>query len=74
MKASFFVSLPYNPLRVAEEYALIDTLSGGHLVAGLLRGAPYEYLVYWSPAGVSGRHRRGCIRRGSASRGSEVPG
>ena len=35
-----------NPVRVAEEYALVDTLSGGRLVAGLLRGAPYEYLVY----------------------------
>ena len=35
-----------NPVRIAEEYALIDTLSGGRLVAGLLRGAPYEYLVY----------------------------
>lgn len=35
-----------NPLRIAEEYALIDTLTAGRLVAGLLRGAPYEYLVY----------------------------
>ena len=35
-----------NPVRVAEEYALVDTMSGGRLVAGLLRGAPYEYLVY----------------------------
>jgi alkanesulfonate monooxygenase SsuD/methylene tetrahydromethanopterin reductase-like flavin-dependent oxidoreductase (luciferase family) len=38
-----------NPVRVAEEYALVDTLSGGRLVAGLLRGAPYEYLVYNVP-------------------------
>jgi len=35
-----------NPVRIAEEYALIDTMTGGRLVAGLLRGAPYEYLVY----------------------------
>jgi len=35
-----------NPVRVAEEYAMIDNLSGGRLIAGLLRGAPYEYLVY----------------------------
>jgi alkanesulfonate monooxygenase SsuD/methylene tetrahydromethanopterin reductase-like flavin-dependent oxidoreductase (luciferase family) len=35
-----------NPVRIAEEYALIDALSGGRLIAGLLRGAPYEYLVY----------------------------
>jgi hypothetical protein len=27
-----------NPVRIAEEYALIDTLSGGRLVAALLRG------------------------------------
>jgi alkanesulfonate monooxygenase SsuD/methylene tetrahydromethanopterin reductase-like flavin-dependent oxidoreductase (luciferase family) len=35
-----------NPVRIAEEFAMIDNLSGGRLVAGLLRGAPYEYLVY----------------------------
>jgi alkanesulfonate monooxygenase SsuD/methylene tetrahydromethanopterin reductase-like flavin-dependent oxidoreductase (luciferase family) len=35
-----------NPVRIAEEYAMIDNLSGGRLIAGLLRGAPYEYLVY----------------------------
>src|SRR5262249_29397677 len=35
-----------NPVRVAEEYAMIDTLTGGRLIAGLMRGAPYEYLVY----------------------------
>jgi alkanesulfonate monooxygenase SsuD/methylene tetrahydromethanopterin reductase-like flavin-dependent oxidoreductase (luciferase family) len=42
-----------NPVRIAEEYALIDTLSGGRLVAGLLRGAPYEYLVYNVPPAES---------------------
>jgi alkanesulfonate monooxygenase SsuD/methylene tetrahydromethanopterin reductase-like flavin-dependent oxidoreductase (luciferase family) len=42
-----------NPVRIAEEYALIDTLSGGRLVAGLLRGAPYEYLVYNVPPSES---------------------
>ncbi|MBV8716216.1 MAG: LLM class flavin-dependent oxidoreductase [Chloroflexi bacterium] len=42
-----------NPVRVAEEYALVDTLSGGRLVAGLLRGAPYEYLVYNVPPAES---------------------
>jgi alkanesulfonate monooxygenase SsuD/methylene tetrahydromethanopterin reductase-like flavin-dependent oxidoreductase (luciferase family) len=35
-----------NPVRIAEEYAMIDNLSGGRLIAGLMRGAPYEYLVY----------------------------
>jgi alkanesulfonate monooxygenase SsuD/methylene tetrahydromethanopterin reductase-like flavin-dependent oxidoreductase (luciferase family) len=42
-----------NPVRVAEEYALVDALSGGRLVAGLLRGAPYEYLVYNVPPAES---------------------
>jgi alkanesulfonate monooxygenase SsuD/methylene tetrahydromethanopterin reductase-like flavin-dependent oxidoreductase (luciferase family) len=42
-----------NPVRVAEEYALVDALSGGRLVAGLLRGAPYEYLVYHVPPAES---------------------
>jgi alkanesulfonate monooxygenase SsuD/methylene tetrahydromethanopterin reductase-like flavin-dependent oxidoreductase (luciferase family) len=42
-----------NPVRVAEEYALVDMLSGGRLVAGLLRGAPYEYLVYNVPPAES---------------------
>jgi alkanesulfonate monooxygenase SsuD/methylene tetrahydromethanopterin reductase-like flavin-dependent oxidoreductase (luciferase family) len=42
-----------NPVRIAEEYALVDTLSGGRLVAGLLRGAPYEYLVYNVPPAES---------------------
>jgi alkanesulfonate monooxygenase SsuD/methylene tetrahydromethanopterin reductase-like flavin-dependent oxidoreductase (luciferase family) len=46
--------LPLNdPVRIAEEYALVDTLSGGRLVAGLLRGAPYEYLVYNVPPAQS---------------------
>ncbi len=35
-----------NPVRVAEEFAMVDAFTGGRLVAGLLRGAPYEYAVY----------------------------
>lgn len=35
-----------NPLRIAEEYALVDVLSGGRLVAGLVRGVPRSYLAY----------------------------
>ena len=27
-----------NPIRVAEEYAMLDCMSGGRLIAGLLRG------------------------------------
>jgi alkanesulfonate monooxygenase SsuD/methylene tetrahydromethanopterin reductase-like flavin-dependent oxidoreductase (luciferase family) len=35
-----------NPLRVAEEYAMLDVISGGRLVAGLIRGVPNEYIAY----------------------------
>jgi alkanesulfonate monooxygenase SsuD/methylene tetrahydromethanopterin reductase-like flavin-dependent oxidoreductase (luciferase family) len=35
-----------NPVRVAEELALLDNLCEGRLVVGLLRGTPNEYQVY----------------------------
>jgi alkanesulfonate monooxygenase SsuD/methylene tetrahydromethanopterin reductase-like flavin-dependent oxidoreductase (luciferase family) len=35
-----------NPVRVAEELAMIDVLSGGRLVAGLMRGTANEYVTY----------------------------
>ena len=35
-----------NPVRVAEEYAMIDVMSGGRLVAGMMRGIPHEYRAY----------------------------
>jgi alkanesulfonate monooxygenase SsuD/methylene tetrahydromethanopterin reductase-like flavin-dependent oxidoreductase (luciferase family) len=35
-----------NPVRVAEEYAMLDVLSGGRFIAGLMRGIPHEYLAY----------------------------
>ena len=35
-----------NPVRVAEEFAMLDNLSGGKVVAGLLRGTPNEFLTY----------------------------
>jgi alkanesulfonate monooxygenase SsuD/methylene tetrahydromethanopterin reductase-like flavin-dependent oxidoreductase (luciferase family) len=35
-----------NPVRVAEEYAMLDVMSGGRLVAGMIRGVPHEYLAY----------------------------
>ena len=34
-----------NPVRIAEETAMLDNLSGGRLVVGLLRGTPTEYQV-----------------------------
>ena len=38
-----------NPIRVAEEYAMLDVMSGGRVVAGLLRGIPHEYVAYNVP-------------------------
>jgi alkanesulfonate monooxygenase SsuD/methylene tetrahydromethanopterin reductase-like flavin-dependent oxidoreductase (luciferase family) len=35
-----------NPVRVAEEYAMLDVMSGGRLIAGLIRGIPNEYIAY----------------------------
>ncbi len=35
-----------NPLRVAEEFAMLDTLTGGRVVAGMLRGTSNEYVTY----------------------------
>jgi alkanesulfonate monooxygenase SsuD/methylene tetrahydromethanopterin reductase-like flavin-dependent oxidoreductase (luciferase family) len=35
-----------NPVRVAEEFAMLDAMSGGRLVAGMLRGTPNEYVTY----------------------------
>ncbi|MBM3504034.1 MAG: LLM class flavin-dependent oxidoreductase [Alphaproteobacteria bacterium] len=38
-----------NPVRVAEEYAMIDVISGGRLIAGFMRGIPHEYVAYNTP-------------------------
>ena len=35
-----------NPIRVAEEIAMLDTLSGGQMIVGLFRGSPNEYVTY----------------------------
>jgi alkanesulfonate monooxygenase SsuD/methylene tetrahydromethanopterin reductase-like flavin-dependent oxidoreductase (luciferase family) len=35
-----------NPIRVAEEFAMLDVISGGRLVAGFMRGIPHEYVAY----------------------------
>jgi alkanesulfonate monooxygenase SsuD/methylene tetrahydromethanopterin reductase-like flavin-dependent oxidoreductase (luciferase family) len=35
-----------DPIRVAEEYAMLDTMSGGRVVAGFMRGTPNEYVTY----------------------------
>jgi alkanesulfonate monooxygenase SsuD/methylene tetrahydromethanopterin reductase-like flavin-dependent oxidoreductase (luciferase family) len=47
-----------NPVRVAEEYAMLDVMSGGRLVAGFMRGIPHEYIAYnMAPSESRGRLR-----------------
>lgn len=35
-----------DPVRVAEEFAMLDALTGGRVIAGMLRGTPNEYVTY----------------------------
>jgi alkanesulfonate monooxygenase SsuD/methylene tetrahydromethanopterin reductase-like flavin-dependent oxidoreductase (luciferase family) len=35
-----------NPVRVAEEFAMVDALTDGRVVAGMLRGTANEYVTY----------------------------
>ncbi len=35
-----------DPVRVAEEMAMVDTMSGGRVIAGLMRGSANEYVTY----------------------------
>jgi alkanesulfonate monooxygenase SsuD/methylene tetrahydromethanopterin reductase-like flavin-dependent oxidoreductase (luciferase family) len=50
-------SIPINnPIRVAEEFAMLDTITNGRIVAGMLRGTPNEYVTYnINPAESRGR-------------------
>lgn len=43
-----------SPLRVAEEVAMVDVLSGGRTVVGFFRGVPTEYLLYGTPPTETG--------------------
>jgi alkanesulfonate monooxygenase SsuD/methylene tetrahydromethanopterin reductase-like flavin-dependent oxidoreductase (luciferase family) len=43
-----------NPVRVAEELAMLDVITGGRLaMAGFFRGTPNEYLTYGTPVASS---------------------
>lgn len=49
-----------NPIRVAEEFAMLDTLSNGRVIAGLMRGTPNEYVTYnINPDESRGRFQEG---------------
>jgi alkanesulfonate monooxygenase SsuD/methylene tetrahydromethanopterin reductase-like flavin-dependent oxidoreductase (luciferase family) len=39
----------HDPLRLAEELAMLDCMSNGRLIAGFVRGIPREYSVYGVP-------------------------
>jgi alkanesulfonate monooxygenase SsuD/methylene tetrahydromethanopterin reductase-like flavin-dependent oxidoreductase (luciferase family) len=48
--------LRQHPVRVAEEYAMLDCMTEGRLIAGFVRGIPSEYLWYnVNPAESRGR-------------------
>ena len=41
----------HNPIRIAEEYAMLDVLSKGRLLAGFVRGGASNHLAYGIPPG-----------------------
>jgi alkanesulfonate monooxygenase SsuD/methylene tetrahydromethanopterin reductase-like flavin-dependent oxidoreductase (luciferase family) len=43
----------HEPLRLAEELAMVDCLSGGRLISGFARGIPREYQVHHIPLAES---------------------
>ena len=50
-----------NPIRIAEEYAMLDVMSKGRLIAGFMRGIPHEYVAYnVSPEESYGRMYEAC--------------
>jgi alkanesulfonate monooxygenase SsuD/methylene tetrahydromethanopterin reductase-like flavin-dependent oxidoreductase (luciferase family) len=40
----------HNPIRIAEEYAILDVLSKGRLLAGFIRGGASNHLAYSVPS------------------------
>jgi alkanesulfonate monooxygenase SsuD/methylene tetrahydromethanopterin reductase-like flavin-dependent oxidoreductase (luciferase family) len=49
-----------NPVRVAEEYAMLDAMSDGRVIAGMMRGTPNEYVTYnINPEESRGRFEEG---------------
>ncbi len=52
----------HEPLRLAEELAMLDCLSNGRLIAGVARGAPREYRIFNVPHVRVARAVRGSVR------------
>ena len=52
IKLAIFGNLPAlhaNPIRLAEEIAMLDVMSGGRIISGFVRGVPQEFLAYSIP-------------------------
>ena len=52
----------HEPLRLAEELAMLDCLSNGRLISGFARGIPREYQVHNVPLKEFARALRGSLR------------
>ena len=52
----------HEPLRLAEELAMLDCLSNGRLISGFARGIPREYQVHNVPLDGFARALRGSLR------------
>ena len=52
----------HEPLRLAEELAMLDCLSNGRLISGFARGIPREYQVHNVPLAEFARPLRGSLR------------
>jgi alkanesulfonate monooxygenase SsuD/methylene tetrahydromethanopterin reductase-like flavin-dependent oxidoreductase (luciferase family) len=46
-------ALHANPVRLAEEIAMLDVMSGGRIISGFVRGVPQEYLALSGSLGES---------------------
>src|SRR5437763_1984694 len=69
----------HQPLRLAEELAMIDCMSNGRLIAGIARGIPREYAVHCADGGITSalrgsfrNHHPGVERGGVLLRG-QIP-
>ena len=52
----------HEPLRLAEELAMLDCMSNGRLISGFARGIPREYQVHNVPLAAVARPLRRSVR------------